>query len=439
MDKTLSKLLDRTLDQHYGIFRYIKEIPLAPDEPDIFITIAEFQNPFKVSPEGLDRSNFKMTTQSAGAALDRESSLWSAIGEGIERYAGAIYDPELLYWKASEELDKDSFVHPNDFILFDKEQYNDVDFKYQPHDPTVEIGWAQAIRLSDQKRVYFPASLAYFAYKHKDRSEYLTDSYSTGLACGPTKEWAICSGLYEVIERDAYSLHWAAQQPAKKIDLQQAIEIADPDLRKLLTHPRVNLFIGEITNDIGVPTVIAIARHPEKSGVALGASTNLCIKTALKKAVIECFHTFNWCIDMHRLGGTINKEDVKGFSDHVLYYLQEENSKHASFFWSGEERSTLLDGLSSTSPEGEMNHKQQLQVLTEKLKKLNFGSYVIDMTPSDIASLGLYVTKSSIPGLQPMWCGYGRVPKDRRRFEQFLAYVGKNQEIPINEEIHPFP
>lgn len=444
MDNQLARLLDRTLDPDYGIIRYIKELPLLPEEPDIFITIAEFQDPFVVSPNGEDRK-FKMGRDAAGASLDRISSIWSAIGEGIERFAGAVYDPDSIIWKASKDLQPHDFVHPNDFILFSKEQYDNPKIIYTAHNPNTSIGWTIATRLSDHKKVYFPASLAFFAYAHKDRSEYLTDSYSTGLACGPTKEWAACSGLYEAIERDAYSLHWAAKQPPKKIDVTQAMNCADPALKKLLIDIKrkdIKLYLCDITNDIGVPTIMAIAKVPNKPGIALGASSNLCVKTALKKAVIECFHTFNWCLVAHPNTDDkkIKKEEITTFLDHVRYYMEHEDQEQfADFFWKMTEQSTILDGLSSTSPLSTLDHSEQLEILVSKLEKLGHPSYLIDITPDDIASLGLYVTKAVVPSFQPMWCGHGRAPLDRRRFEQFLKYKEKNLDTPINEEIHPFP
>ncbi|OEK07534.1 hypothetical protein A8C32_17205 [Flavivirga aquatica] len=442
MDNKLAVLLDRTLDPDYGIIRYIKELPLMPEEPDIFITVAEFQDPFIVSPRGEDRK-FRMDRQSAGASLDRESSIWSAIGEGIERFGGAVYDPDSITWAASKDLQADNFVHPNDFILFSKDQYDNPNIKYTRHNPNIPIGWTTAKRLSDQKKVYFPASLAFFAYEYKDKSEYLTDSYSTGLACGPTKEWAACSGLYEVIERDAYSLHWAAKQSPKKIEIEQAIDCADPELKKLLIDVKrkgIELFLCDITNDIGVPTIMAISKIPNKPGIALGASSNLCIKTALKKAIVESFHTFNWCLITESKDEKIKKEEILMFLDHVRYYMEnEEQEQFADFFWKTTERSELLDGLSSTSPLSTLDHAQQLEILVSKLEKLGHHSYLIDITPNDIANLGLHVTKAVVPSLQPMWCGYGRVPLDRRRFEQFLKYKGKDLNIAINEEIHPFP
>ncbi len=448
MDNKLSTLLDRTLDPDYGIIRYIKEIPLMPEEPDIFITIAEFQDPFIVSP-GAEKRQFTMERQSAGASLDRISSIWSAIGEGIERFAGAVYDPESIAWAASKDLHEDDFVDPNSFISFSKEQYDNPNIRYKRHDPNVAIGWTEAERLTDHKTVHFPASLAFFAYQHRHESEYLSDAYSTGLACGPTREWAACSGLYEAIERDAYSLHWAAEQSPKKIDLQQAIDCADPDLKKMLLQiqsQEIELFLCDITNDIDVPVILVIAKIPNHPGIALGASANLCVKTALKKAVVECFHTFNWCLIMQQEDRIqqevrkIKKEEIVMFTEHVRYYTQnKKQERFAEFFWKTTERSTLLDGLSATSPSEALDHSQQLEILISKLDKFGYTPYLIDITPDDVASLGLYVTKAVVPGLQPMWCGYGRVPLDRRRFEQFLKYKGRDQNIPINEEIHPFP
>ena len=437
MDTNLSKLLDKVLDVDFGIIRFIKEAPLSADEPDIFIAVTEFQNPFVIaSPE--NRENYSMERKSAGAALDRETAIWSAVGEGIERYAGAIYDHESIIWEKSENLEKGAYVDPKDFILFSNEQYSTSSFRYNAHDPKIQIGWTEVKALEDDKNVLLPATLAYFAYKNENKAEYITDSYSTGLACGPTKEWAICGGLYEVIERDAYSLHWAGKIPAKIISIEKAIQNASPELKKLLEFEGVDLFIGDITTDIGIPTILTIARQQGKPGIALGASTHLCPKKALEKAVIECFHTLNWCQEMRHHPTAINEVDVKQFADHVKYYMNKENEDKAAFFWSGNEESKMFDN-NSKELEVPVGHEKQSKHIIKELSKLGHPSYLVNNTPDDVKELGLFVTKAIVPSLQPMWCGYGRVPLDRRRFEQFLKHKKININTPINTNIHPFP
>ncbi|TCI93817.1 YcaO-like family protein [Tenacibaculum sp. M341] len=433
MDNNLKQLLDKVLDVDFGIIRFIKEAPISPDEPNIFIAVTEFQDPFIIAPA--NRENYSMERKSAGAALDRETAIWSAVGEGIERYAGAIYDPETILWSTSNNLEEGTFVSPNDFVLFSPDQYKEADFKYNAHNPETEIGWVKAQSLNQQKEFYFPASLAYFAYKHKHESEYITDSYSTGLACGPTKAWTICGGIYEVIERDSYSLHWAAKQSAKRIPIEQAIKHASNSLQKLLTFSGVELFIGDITSDLGVPTILTIARQKGKPGIALGASANISPKKALEKAVIECFHTLNWCQEMRHRPTAIKEEDVQQFSDHVKYYLNRENENKAAFLWTGKETSTLFDAEELSFE----NQEEEASYVINKLFKLGHSSFLVNNTPSDIKSLGLHVNKVVIPSLQPMWCGYNRVPLDRRRFEEFLNHIKKDINTPINTDIHPFP
>ncbi|WP_010523074.1 YcaO-like family protein [Aquimarina agarivorans] len=436
MDASLRKILDKVLDVDFGIIRFVKEAPLSSDEPEIFIAVTEFQNPFIISSS--DREKYTMERKSAGAALDRETAIWSAVGEGLERYAGAIYDEDTVIWEKSSELVPEAYVHPDDFILFTKEQYATTDFKYNAHNPKIKVGWTSANSLNNHNEVLMPASLAYFAYKYEDKSEYLTDSYSTGLACGPTKEWAICGGLNEVIERDAYSLHWAARLSPKKIPLETAIKHSSPELKKLLEFDGVDLFIGDMTTDIGIPAIITIARQHGKPGIALGASSNVAPEKALEKAVIECFHTLNWCQEMRHRPTAIEETEVKQFADHVKYYLNEENEETASFLWSGNELSTLFED-DATSCVKNSGHKEQSEYMVNKLFEQGYASYLVDNTPNDIKELGLCVIKAIVPGLQPMWCGYNRVPLDRRRFESFLTYKGMDANTPINTNIHPFP
>ncbi len=436
MDEKLSNLLDKILDIDYGIIRYIAEAPIAPDEPNIFITIAEFQDPLVIAP--CNRDNFTIERKSAGAALDRISAMWAAVGEGIERYAAAIYDPEDIIMLKSSHLKKGTYVHPNDFILFNEEQYASQDLKYNAHNPEISIGWIEALNLSNNKNILFPAALAYFAYKHIDKTEYITDSYSTGLACGPTKEWAICGGLCEAIERDSYSLHWAARQSPKKIPMEKALENANPALKKLLQFKGVDLFIGDITTELGIPSILVVAKQHGKAGIALGASTNLCAKKALEKATVECFHTLNWCQEMRHRSTRIEKEEIKLFSDHVKYYLDEENEKKATFLWNSDEVSDLFEN-SSLNDHCKMNHKEQSKFIINKLTSLGHTPYLINNTPNDIKELGLHVVKIAVPSFQTMWCGHNRAPLDRRRFNQFLKHKKRELNTPINIDIHPFP
>jgi len=146
----------------------------------------------------------------------------------------------------------------------------------------------------------------------------------------------------------------------------------------------------------------------------------------------------NWCQEMRHHPTAINEVDVKQFADHVKYYMNKENEDKAAFFWSGNEESKMFDN-NSKELEVPVGHEKQSKHIIKELSKLGHPSYLVNNTPDDVKELGLFVTKAIVPSLQPMWCGYGRVPLDRRRFEQFLKHKKININTPINTNIHPFP
>ena len=419
-DTRLKELLDVVLDQDYGLLRYVKEIPLMPDEANIHVVVTEFQDPVIVSPNTTKRATSAMSRQAAGAALDRLTAAWCAVGEGIERYAGAIYDPDDIRWASADELlaQGENHVSPHDYILFSDEQYASGELPFRRHDDSQSIGWVESLSLTTKEDVLLPASLTYFAYTRQSDAEYISNMYSTGLACGPTSEWAICSGLYESIERDAYSLYWASKITPPHIEIESALKHADAKLKALLTHPGADIHLCDLTTEFGVPVILAITRHKDKPGIALGASCNLNPALALRKAVIESFHTFNWCIEMHRWPQSIEEEAVSSFSDNVRYYLQPENTHKAGFLWESPEVSSLFDTYPQIG-QPETDHVKDAKDLINRLAEHGHQSYVIDLTPDDIASVGMFVTRVITPSLQPMWCGYRRAPLDRRRFEAF--------------------
>lgn len=433
---TLEGVLDRVVDPEFGLIRYVSEIPVQSGEPDIFIAVAEYANPLETPPRaGSGRTRF-YNRQSAGAGLDRQSTLWATVGEALERYAGMLYDPSAVVMAKADDLVGRPHIPPEAFILFSEEQRSQTDFPFARHDPAKSIGWVPGRRLRDDAEFLLPAALVYMAYEAGGPHEFFGDVYSTGLAIGPDMSWAASTALRETLERDCFGLHWATRTSPRRIDIEVIAERIGGSFARLCRHPGVDLFVGDMTTELGIPGVLSVVRPHHHSGIALGASCHPCPAVAVEKAVVESFHTFNWLIEMRRWPREITPDALREFADHVRLHMEPAWTPQAAFLWQADTPSPLFnteEAFERCTP------AEELTALEAALTTHGHDAYLIDVTPADIADLNLVACRAVAPSLQPLWAGSGRAGLDRRRIEAFLAATGRKTDLPVNTDPHPFP
>lgn len=80
-----------------------------------------------------------------------------------------------------------------------------------------------------------------------------------------------------------------------------------------------------------------------------------------------------------------------------------------------------------------------MRYLVDLLATKGYEVFVVDVTPDDIADLGLVVTKVFVPGLQPMYSGRGREHQDRRRVARVAEHYGIDVPAVLNTRPHSFP
>lgn len=116
------------------------------------------------------------------------------------------------------------------------------------------------------------------------------DANSTGCAVGPDRDSALARGLWECVERDAVALWWHGRRPGGAV----ATEIIDTHQPRLFwwLHQRTRVTrLIEITSDIGLPVVVAVAADPDGRAVAMGAAARPVLEDAALAAVTEMVQT----------------------------------------------------------------------------------------------------------------------------------------------------
>ncbi|MDE0064410.1 MAG: YcaO-like family protein [Gammaproteobacteria bacterium] len=428
-DPNLLALLDRVYDPEIGLIQSIVEVPLQTTDAELYIFVAEFQNPF--SRPGVERSERQAVTQGSGAGLNRIDALWSTIGECLERYAAHVCESDGLLIASGRNLADKDRLSPERLIFFTDDQYSAPDFSFVRYDDSLESGWVPAKNLTTGSNALVPASFTYLGYEGRPHEQH-DAGYSTGCAAGKSVDHALLSGLLEVIERDSFSVHWNLRRSPPEINLANHTDRLPATMLHLLASAPVKLRFFDITTDLGVPSVLAAGYLAEGRGLAIGASTRLFLSDAIIEAAVEAFHTANWIFDMRRRGDVVpSRQELGEFRDHVLYYTHPENSEAASFLFEGNEQrvpAAVFDRDGSP-----------LEQLIEHLRTRNRHCYAADIAPTEFRDLNVPVMRTFINDVQPLSCGSGRQHLDTRRLIEFSDALKQPFRGYINDRPHPFP
>ncbi|MEO9138566.1 MAG: YcaO-like family protein [Jatrophihabitans sp.] len=380
-----------------GIIRRLYIFDTGSDGPQLPIACSA-----SIAPTPSPGTPASFTGEGKGAS--RDEAIRSAIGEGIERYSASIWDPTLLT-RASLTDWGDRAFDPRWLALYNDAQYQRPGFAYTPFDPDRVMSWVRGAWLDTAEPVYIPALAAFMNFP-VDRSERFAQMSSNGLAAGTTLEHATLNALYELIERDAFMLHWLTQAPGARIEcteLDPVTEAAFSQARNLGANPELYLL------DVGTehPTVVCLGLGDGRSwpGVTIGLGTHADIDRAIRRAVLEHSHCGTY-IRRLMIDGQAKElrspTDVLTGLDHALYFVPAE-------------RQSSLDGLRAAkdtphaiiSLRRRYRHAASVADCVDALAKAGIRTAAVDLTSSDVALAPLKVVRALGTNLQPVHFGYG--------------------------------
>ncbi|TDA37615.1 MAG: YcaO-related McrA-glycine thioamidation protein [Candidatus Methanomethylicota archaeon] len=199
----------------------------------------------------------------------------SAIMEAIERFSGEPRDIGMV--KGSYEALCKSYRVLDPFTL------NLPKLRRYSHNENLE--WVQGHSLISGEEIFVPAEAVFHPYRRENQ---LFRTNTNGLATGNVIEEAILHGLLEVIERDAWSLFELGVIKGKDLQVDHC-NLAGELLRKF-RDASVQVYIKNITSDIGIPTIaVAIDDEVTKDPalLSLGVGSHLVPEVALVRALTE--------------------------------------------------------------------------------------------------------------------------------------------------------
>jgi len=209
-----------------------------------------------------------------GKGATVEESRISAIMEGIERYSSEVHNRRIERGFYHELFGRGRIVDPKDLIL------------PLSANPDQILSWIEGYDIANEEKVLVPAEAVFHPLLPHHQSLFRTNT--NGLASGNTMEEAIFHALSEAIERDAWSLVEASR------DTGPIVQKIDDGLinwmQKKFANATVDVTIRDITSDIGIPTMAAVADDvllKDPMLLTMGMGTHTSARIAVMRALTE--------------------------------------------------------------------------------------------------------------------------------------------------------
>lgn len=217
----------------------------------------------------------------AGKGAKKDQAKTSAMMEGFERYSAEKQniDDENSIIATFKDI-KDS-INPKDLIL--PNETKDLDFDH------AEIEWTLATDIVTEKEYFVPSNAIFHPYIPKNSTPIFKGN-TNGLASGNVLEEAVLHGIFEVIERDAWSIFELTKKNKKQIDIET---IKNPLINELLNKFKkesIDIKLMDLTADVNIPTIAATADDTllkDPALLTLGVGTHLNPEIAIIRALTE--------------------------------------------------------------------------------------------------------------------------------------------------------
>lgn len=342
--------------------------------------------------------------KAGGVAQDWTPALMKALGEGLERYAAAMYETDQLRRAPPAELD--AVVPPAAFAGASNDTPG-TDSDEPSH-------WVEGINLQQETTTWLPAEAVLFP---PPSSQYLP-SITTGLGLGRGSAGAVHAGLFEVIERDATMLSWYSTfEPV-------ALDIDDTHYQHLARRARAeDLTVTPllVTQDLDVPVVTVALSREEWPRFAVGASADLDPATAATDALAEALQ--NW-MELRATG----PDRARSTHGNVATYAA--TPGEAAAFADVEQS---IDAA-AIAPEASVATDAAVEEACTMVDDAGLTAYAVRLTPPDLAAIGFEATRVLVPGAQPLQRSDVSFGERARTVPETLGYDPR-----LDGPSHPYP
>ncbi|MDO5822977.1 YcaO-related McrA-glycine thioamidation protein [Methanobrevibacter sp.] len=218
-----------------------------------------------------------------GKGISKDHAKASAMMEGFERYSAEKQENDKTIIATIEEISqKGKYIDPKSLNL--PQKYEKEDIAQTP------LEWSLSNDLISGDEYYVLSNAVFHPYNHDNNVESFFKSNTNGLASGNILDEAILHGIFEVIERDAWSIFELTHKNYSQINLDSIeSELINNILDKFESNG-IKIKLMDFTADIKVPTIAASADDTvtkDAGLLTLGMGTHLDPEVAILRALTE--------------------------------------------------------------------------------------------------------------------------------------------------------
>jgi ribosomal protein S12 methylthiotransferase accessory factor len=337
--------------------------------------------------------------QAAGVDADWNAAYMKAVGEGLERYSAGVYREDEF---ESAPVDQEAAVQPATFV--------------RPDGASTPAGleWIRGEDLQSGEEALLPADRVVFPPPDWSTGPSIT----TGLGLGNSSVQALCSGLYETVERDATMLAWYSTFDPL------GLAVEDPEFDELERRAGAeDLEVTALlcTQDVDVPVVAVAVHRDEWPKFAVGSAADLDPEAAATGALAEALQ--NW-MELRAMGPEDASEEDGAIG------------KYADFppavqgFVDPETTIPAAEVGSENPPTG----ADELDAILDALGDADLDAYAARLTTRDLERAGFESVRVLVPEAQPLFVDQ---PFFGDRAESVPEQLGFEPDL--DREFHPFP
>ncbi|MFI9007964.1 TOMM precursor leader peptide-binding protein [Actinosynnema sp. NPDC053489] len=335
-----------------------------------------------------------------GRTADYAEAERVALYEAVERHAGLRPRRVTTVLEASHAELGDRALDPRRLGLPDFDSPHVV-----PYRPDVPIRWVHGWSYTRGRAIAVPEHAAYWGRGEGAR---FLDETSNGCGTGNSLTEAVLYGLFEVAERDAFLMAWYQRTPLPSLRVRDDVTAHLADRLEQLGY-RLELY--DATNDLGVPSVLSLARSPRWPHAFFAAGAGLDPGAAMRSAAAEVamdveagakrYRAEPGDYDRDRLRRLLREPRlIRTMDDHVNVNGLAEAAERYDFLTPGPEADLPVPDVPRDDLDALLEHYVRAwEVL---------GLEVIAVDQSDPVvrdRLGLHSAKVIVPGAVPMTFG----------------------------------
>jgi ribosomal protein S12 methylthiotransferase accessory factor len=376
-----------------------------------------------------------------GTSFDLSVALCKCAGEAAERFCLATIPNESL--SRGTFATQAPSLNPDDFRFFSPSQLSTDVFKLFKWNDESSFLWSNGFDLTRQRATKIPAQLVYVSELLANEQPLIHPTTSGG-ACAKTFEESVLSGMLELLERDAFMIHYLSKSEGIRIDFSNSPLFREIEL--YLTRFDLEIQTYLLQTDFPVCPVMAILIDKSRSGIpapwfSSGLKCSLDPTRALIGAIEESCQTRPWIRtvlqDLEQGIGASREERISDiFIDRAIFWSEEKRMTDLSFL-TASRRSIKFEDL---NPISSSISSGGLDLLTDFCSTRGHPVYAVDITAPEVREHGLTVTKVIMPTLQHFYLNEPHIPLASTRWREVPSLLGLREDLgqPHNPTPHFF-